>query len=99
MNFNLTVLPDAEQDISEAYRWYEERSPGLGSEFLRAMDACLASIWRNPALRQTIDDLTRRALVRRFPYAVYYITEGDRIAVIACFHVRRDPKRVSSRAR
>ncbi len=87
MKFNLTVLPDAEQDISQAYRWYEERSPGL------------ASIERNPTLRQTIDDLTRRALVRRFPYAIYYFLEGDRIAVLACFHVRRDPKQVSARAR
>jgi plasmid stabilization system protein ParE len=99
MKFSLTVLPEAEQDISEAYRWYEERSPGLGSEFLRAMDVCLASIERNPVLHQTIDELMRRALVRRFPYAIYYFTEGDRIAVLACFHVRRDSKRVSERAR
>lgn len=99
MKFSLTVLPEAEQDISEAYRWYEERSPGLGSEFLRAMDGCLASIERNPILHQAIDGQMRRALVRRFPYAIYYFTEGNGIAVLACFHVRRDPKRASDRSR
>jgi toxin ParE1/3/4 len=33
----------------------------------------------------------RRVRVRRFPYFVYYIDEGDRLTIIAVFHFRRDP--------
>lgn len=40
------VRPAAEEEISEAFRWYEDRSEGLGSEFMRALDACLASVQR-----------------------------------------------------
>jgi toxin ParE1/3/4 len=34
MAFNLIVRPEAEQDLSEAFRWYEERRKGLGHDFL-----------------------------------------------------------------
>ncbi|MEW6574359.1 MAG: hypothetical protein AB1374_12100 [Bacillota bacterium] len=34
MAAELVVAPEAEQDITDAYAWYEERRPGLGEEFL-----------------------------------------------------------------
>jgi len=34
----------------------------------------------------------RRAVVKRFPYAVYYRVISSRVVVTAIFHVRRDPK-------
>ena len=34
MKWNLIIRPEAEQDISEVYDWYEERRKGLGDEFL-----------------------------------------------------------------
>ncbi|MFS0513618.1 hypothetical protein ACEYW6_02690 [Nostoc sp. UIC 10607] len=34
----------------------------------------------------------RRAVVRRFPYAVYYRIVSSRVIVTAIFHGRRDPK-------
>lgn len=30
MAAELVVAPEAEQDIADAYAWYEERRPGLG---------------------------------------------------------------------
>jgi plasmid stabilization system protein ParE len=37
-------------------------------------------------------------LVRRFPYAVYYRVERERIAVVAVHHGKRDPSPWQSRA-
>ncbi len=34
MAAELTLAPEAEQDVAEAYAWYESRRPGLGEEFL-----------------------------------------------------------------
>jgi plasmid stabilization system protein ParE len=39
----------------------------------------------------------RRALVRRFPYAVYYVAEPDQISILAVIHTRRHPHRWQSR--
>jgi len=44
----LVVGPAAEADIRAAALWYESRSPGLGGEFLRAIDVAFAEIERMP---------------------------------------------------
>lgn len=38
---NLIILPEAEQDVAQAYILYEEQELGLGEEFLRCVDACI----------------------------------------------------------
>ena len=48
MSYRLLIRPEAELDIEEAFLWYEERSRGLGSEFIRAVDASLSEIQRHP---------------------------------------------------
>lgn len=66
---SLIVRPDAEADITDAAVWYETQSPGLGSEFIRSVDACLADVARAPHRLPVIRRNMRRALLRRFPMA------------------------------
>ena len=91
MSYEIIVRPEATREIQEAFNWYEEKSEGLGLEFLRAADACIAGIKRNPLASPTIYQDIRRALLRRFPYALFYIIKEERIIVLACFHAKRDP--------
>lgn len=63
----LVLAPEAEQDIFEAYSWYEERRHGLGDEFLSCVDACLQRIRRLPDAVAPVRKTYRRILVRRFP--------------------------------
>ena len=71
MGARLIVAPEAEQDVGEAYAWYESRRSGLGEEFLSCVDACVESIRRTPEMHSVAHKNDRRALVRRFPYAVF----------------------------
>jgi len=48
MAVDLTVAPEAELDIAEAYTWYEARRVALGEEFLTSVDASLERICRAP---------------------------------------------------
>ena len=48
MAAELILAPEAEQDLADAYEWYENRRPGLGEEFLSCVDACIAVILRSP---------------------------------------------------
>ena len=77
--------------------WYEGRSPGLGLEFARLMRATLAQIERAPLRFPDVGRGTRRAVMRRFPYAAYFVVEADRVSVLAIFHHRRDPARWQAR--
>ncbi len=96
---DLIVRPAANADITDATLWYEAKSAGLGSEFLRAADACLSEIQRIPGRFPLVHKSMRRALMRRFPYAMYFIErDNDVVAVIACMHAHREPRRWQERA-
>lgn len=92
------VRSAAEADLAEAYEWYEERSPGLGSEFLRAVDVTFASIARMPGIFPKLHEDIRRARLRRFPYGVFFIERSGTVSVLAVLHAHRDPRRWLSRA-
>jgi hypothetical protein len=77
--------------------WYENQTPGLGLEFLRAVDARFESIQRNAAQYPVVYRDVRRALLRRFPYAVFYRVEPGLITVLACVHSRSNPTRWKER--
>lgn len=91
MIYQIILHPEAAHDVQEAFDWYEEKSEGLGFEFLRAADACLASVQRNPLAFPVIYKQVHRALLRKFPYMLFYIIEEEKIVVLACFHAKRDP--------
>ncbi len=91
------VEPDAAADLDDAFTWYEHRVPGLGSEFTRAVRVTFAAIERHPETYVRAQGEIRRAHVRRFPYAVYFVVEPDEIAIIAVAHTRHHPRRWQSR--
>ncbi|MDO9556126.1 MAG: type II toxin-antitoxin system RelE/ParE family toxin [Coriobacteriia bacterium] len=96
---SFVVRPDAEADITDAAVWYETQSPGLGLEFLRLVDACLADVDRAPHRFPVIRRNMRRALLRRFPYGVFFVEADGGVEVVACLHARRDPHEWSERLR
>ena len=98
MSYSVIVRPGAQSDMADALRWYEDRSRGLGAEFLRCVEACLALIQRNPLAHPAVHGEVRRALVRRFPYGVFYLLEERTIVVLAVFHAQRDPWQWKKRA-
>lgn len=85
----IIVRREAQSEVQKAFHYYQEKSEGLGFEFMRSLDAALQSIKRNPFAYRKIYQETRRVLLRKFPYAVFYIIEENRIVVIACFHQKR----------
>jgi plasmid stabilization system protein ParE len=93
MAADLIVAPEAEQDLVEAYGWYEGQRVGLGEEFLSCIDACIENVRRFPATNALIHENYRRALPRRFPYAVFYEYVGDVVTVYCVFHTSRDPEK------
>ncbi len=97
MAVELIFAPEANRDVEEAYAWYEERRRGLGEEFLDCVDACIHKICRAPELYDKVYEDYRRALVRRFPYAVFYDFVGGKISVYGILHGSRDPAKWRSR--
>lgn len=93
----IQIRPAAEADIQEAWAWYEERDPGLGSEWMRSLEAALSQLCRNPYAWQVVHKDARRALVKRFPYSILFRVRGERVVVLAVAHASRDPRRWQGR--
>jgi plasmid stabilization system protein ParE len=88
----LRLTPEAEDDLADTYAWYEEQRAGLGDAFLRALDATIASVQRQPEAHQLVDETMRRALLRRFTYGVFFEVVAKEIVVYGILHCARDPK-------
>ncbi len=89
--YEIIVRREAQLETQDAFRYYENKSDGLGFEFLRSLDASLQSVKRSPFAYQTIYKEARRVLLRKFPYALFYIVEENQIVVLACFNQKRNP--------
>jgi plasmid stabilization system protein ParE len=91
IEYRLVSEPQADLEIEATFHWYENEHPGLGLDFLDELRATYDRIVRGPLKYQELKSTIRRALVRRFPYAVYFAVEGDFIVVLAVLHASRDP--------
>jgi toxin ParE1/3/4 len=94
----LIIRPAAEAEMADAFDWYEKYVSGLGSEFLLAADAVFQGIARHPAQYPLIHKTVRRAILRRFPYEVFFVAETNRVVVLAVFHAKHNPKHWQQRA-
>jgi plasmid stabilization system protein ParE len=89
--YAIEATPAVEADVEAAFDWFEGEEPGLGFEFLEELRAAYHRILDHPFGYQDLRSGIRRALTRRFPYAVYFSVEGETIVIVAVLSTARDP--------
>ena len=92
MSHRLVIRQTAKRHIDEAFRWYADQSPKLGGDFLEAVETTLQRVAANPLLYAKLYCDIHRALLPRFPYALFYFIHQERVIVIAVLHTSRDPR-------
>ena len=93
MAFRLKFSTRALREIGEAQEWYELQNPGLGEEFIAAMELQLKRLEQAPLLYAEVIPNVRRALLPRFPYGLFYAVRGNLVHVLAVLHDVRNPGR------
>ena len=83
MTRRVVFRPQAEDDALDVRQWYEARREGLGAEFGIAVDELVARIAETPLAFQRAHHETRRAVLARFPYAIYFRVVDEEIVVLA----------------
>lgn len=86
----------ARDELRSSVRWYEDQRPGLGDDFLDALESAFERVTRlgidcRPVFDVPADIGARRVRLDRFPYAVVFIELPDHIRVLAIAHDRRRP--------
>lgn len=94
MKYDLRFQPEVEADVKSGRAWYEGKSQGLGDEFLRIFYSSCYELARNPRIYPQVHRNIHRCLLRRFPYAIYFIIEREIVVVFGLFHCARDPRRL-----
>lgn len=92
MKHALVFRDEASLELEGAHNWYDERQAGLGDDFMDEVESLLDVVANTPERFPIVLGVIRRALVHRFPYAIYFrIVDDTQIRVLAIFHARRDP--------
>jgi toxin ParE1/3/4 len=98
MPYNYQLSEEAESDVYDSYRWYENQKEGLGEQFLNALDTAEQAITNNPqAYSFRYKKKVKGFVVDRFPYLIMYILSGNNIDVLSVFNTNQHPKKWKNR--
>ena len=97
MNRTVRLRDEADQDLASAASWYEQQRVGLGHEFLDDALSVFRLVAERPLSYPLVHRNTRRALMARFPFGIYFRVEQTQIVVVAIIHGSRHPHRWKSR--
>jgi hypothetical protein len=86
--WRLDVSSEAEIEFFEAALRYERELEGLGFRFETQVDTVFTRLLENPFQFPAVEEDVRRALVRDFPYGVFFATD---VTVLAILHLHRHP--------
>ena len=98
MSLPVVLRRKAQAEFDEALDWYERQQAGLGVEFADRVQAVFDRISATPEMYAVVYRDVRKALVRQFPYSIFYRIRADRVVVLAVFHNKRNPNIWKSRA-
>lgn len=98
MTLTVRLREEAERDLYSAASWYEQQRSGLGHEFLDEILSALQVIPEQPLMYPVVHRNTRRALISRFPFGIYFRVEQSCIVVLAIMHASRHPHRWQERS-
>jgi toxin ParE1/3/4 len=84
--------PAVEQELQEIRNYYDDRSRGLGLEFIDEFERLAIRIAATPTRWMLLEADIRRALMPRFPYVIYFRQiSSERIRITVVKHQRRHP--------
>jgi plasmid stabilization system protein ParE len=86
----IRLLEPAKEDLREGWNFYEKNAAGLGDYFLDCIQADVRSLRVFAGIHEMSKGF-HRMLAKRFPFAVYYLIDGETIDVYAILDCRRDP--------
>jgi plasmid stabilization system protein ParE len=87
----MRLLPEAEEELRAAARFYEAEQQGLGRALIQEVRRALRFIREYPLAARIERGEVRVRTIARFPWRVYYRARPDEILIVAFGHRRRRP--------
>jgi hypothetical protein len=77
--------------MNQAADEYDEARPGLGDDFLFAVERAFSVIVAAPHRWPQVDGRHRRFVLRRFPFSIFYRFNETEVVLVAVAHHKRRP--------
>jgi plasmid stabilization system protein ParE len=98
VNLPVILRRAAQAEYDDAVDWYEGQRPGLGADFARRVKERLDQIAATPLMHSVAHKDIRKAVVKQFPYSIFYRVVSGTVVVVSVFHTSRDPRIWQSRS-
>lgn len=95
----IRILRRAMGHLSDGSRFYEQQSPGLGEYFRKCLNEDIERLHFVGGVHEVMPEGFYRSVSHRFPFAIYYLVEGDEIVISAILDSRRDPDWIKGQLR
>ncbi len=92
MPYSVRYTSAAAAEIGNAIAWYGNPDVGQSTAFVQELERTEAHLRSRPELYQRVEGEIRRAVLRRFPYSLFYVIENEVILVLACMHHHQKPR-------
>jgi hypothetical protein len=83
--------PDAGEEYVRAVEYYAAIAPEIGSRFHNEIERLIREVCRQPDRFFRFSPPAQRALARKFPCALVYLDEPDRVWIVAVMNMKRRP--------
>lgn len=90
-------LSIAERELEEAIEYYNFQLPSLAKQFYSEISNGVDRIIQYPDAWTKVGKIVRRYLIKQFPYAIYYVHDGDEIVIASIAHLHRKPQPFENR--
>ncbi|MBU4486099.1 MAG: type II toxin-antitoxin system RelE/ParE family toxin [Candidatus Delongbacteria bacterium] len=87
----IEFLPPADDELEDAINYYNDQLQGLGDQFYNEFESGILLIKKFPNFWDKVGTNTRRFILKRFPYLIFFVPEKDRIIITAVAHQHRHP--------
>jgi len=82
----------AAAEVENAISWYAQPEISQASAFIQDIQLTESHLRTHPELYQRVEGDVRRAVLRRFPYSVFFLVEQDQVVVLAFMHQHQRPR-------
>jgi len=83
--------PGARAELRTARAWYEERSPMSAAALAQEIDQAISQLANAPMRYPLAEYGTRRLVLPRFPFSIFYRVVTTEIVIVAVAHHKRRP--------
>lgn len=92
MNYEIEFTRSANEDLENAFSWYENERVGLGWEFRNEVALCIEKITNDKIRYQIYYADIHKIFITRFPYLLYFkkYEPEKKIVIGAVLHEKRN---------